>query len=44
MQDNNNYPLVKYVSVLVFAGMAAVLVTLSYMERPIKQEQFNLAY
>ena len=41
--NNNNYPLSKYISVLIFVGMAAVLLTLSSIERPYKHENFNVS-
>ena len=40
---NNNYPLSKDDSVLIFVGMAAVLLTLSSIDRPYKYENFNFS-
>ena len=40
---NNNHPLRKYVSVSIIVGMAAVLVTLSSMDRPVKHKHFNFS-
>ena len=41
--NNNNYPLVKHVSVLIVVGKSVFLVTLSSMERPVKNEHFNFS-
>ena len=43
MINSNNHPSGKDVSVLIVVAMAAVLVMLSSMERPVKHEHFNFS-